>query len=109
MKLIFLFSVFSNFKYLLTIVEANSRREKVSRSIQDNDGDWCILHHLLGCCLLAQARYGFQGVLKEKKVCEAIRCFFRYLTIHYATRMLLILYFLPLMCSFRDTWINLFF
>ncbi|KAG5228130.1 nuclear pore complex protein [Salix suchowensis] len=64
-------------EYLLTIVEANSRREKVSRSIQDNDGDWCILHHLLGCCLLAQARYGFQGVLKEKKVCEAIRCFFR--------------------------------
>ncbi|CAK7335902.1 unnamed protein product [Dovyalis caffra] len=64
-------------EYLLTVVEANSRREKVSRSIQDNDGDWCILQHLLGCCLLAQARYGFHGVLKEKKVCEAIRCFFR--------------------------------
>ncbi|XP_043806897.1 nuclear pore complex protein NUP160 isoform X2 [Manihot esculenta] len=64
-------------EYLLTIVEANSQREKIFRSIQDTSGDWCLLQHLLGCCLLAQARYGFHGMLKEKKVCEAIRCFFR--------------------------------
>ncbi|XP_012074439.1 nuclear pore complex protein NUP160 isoform X1 [Jatropha curcas] len=64
-------------EYLLTIIEANSRKEKIFRSIQDTDGDWCLLQHLLGCCLLAQARYGFHGILKEKKVCEAVRCFFR--------------------------------
>ncbi|KAJ9153482.1 hypothetical protein P3X46_026915 [Hevea brasiliensis] len=64
-------------EYLLTIVEANSQREKIFRSIQDTGGDWCVLQHLLGCCLLAQARYGFHGMLKERKVCKAIRCFFR--------------------------------
>ncbi|KAF2314379.1 hypothetical protein GH714_025859 [Hevea brasiliensis] len=64
-------------EYLLTIVEANSQREKIFRSIQDTGSDWCVLQHLLGCCLLAQARYGFHGMLKERKVCKAIRCFFR--------------------------------
>ncbi|KAM7250291.1 hypothetical protein ACFE04_022174 [Oxalis oulophora] len=62
---------------LLTIVEANSRREKISRSIQETNGDWCILQHLLGCCLLAQAQCKSHGMLKEKKICGAIRCFFR--------------------------------
>uniref|UniRef100_A0A2P2MJN9 Nuclear pore complex protein NUP160 isoform X3 n=1 Tax=Rhizophora mucronata TaxID=61149 RepID=A0A2P2MJN9_RHIMU len=64
-------------EYLLTTVEANSLREKISRSIQETDDNWCVLQHLLGCCLLAQARYGFHGVLKERKVHEAVRCFFR--------------------------------
>ncbi|CAN1178565.1 Nuclear pore complex protein NUP160 [Linum perenne] len=61
---------------LLTVVEANMQREKIFRSLQENDCDWCVLQHLLGCCLLAQARFGFPG-MKEKKICEAIRCFFR--------------------------------
>ncbi|WCJ32291.1 SUPPRESSOR OF AUXIN RESISTANCE1 [Euphorbia peplus] len=64
-------------EHLLTVVEANSRREKTFRSIQDSDGDWCVLQHLLGCCFLAQAKYGFHGMPKERKVSEAIRCFFR--------------------------------
>ncbi|XP_050215706.1 nuclear pore complex protein NUP160 isoform X2 [Mercurialis annua] len=64
-------------EYLLNIVESNLRREKIYKTIQDTDGNWCVLQHLLGCCLLAQGRYGFQGIMKERKVCEAIRCFFR--------------------------------
>ncbi|CAI0427991.1 unnamed protein product [Linum tenue] len=62
---------------LLSVVEANIQREKIFRSLQENDGDWCVLQHLLGCCLLAQARFGFPGILKERKIYEAIRCFFR--------------------------------
>ncbi|KAK2644108.1 hypothetical protein Ddye_019303 [Dipteronia dyeriana] len=64
-------------EYLLTIVEANSQKEKIFRSIQDTGGDWCILQHLLGFCLLAQAQCGLHGILREKKVCAAVRCFFR--------------------------------
>ncbi|GMY33051.1 nuclear pore complex protein NUP160 isoform X1 [Fagus crenata] len=64
-------------EYLLTMVEAHLRKEKTSQSIQDNDGQWCILHHLLGCCFLAQAQCASHGILKEKKVNEAVCCFFR--------------------------------
>ncbi|THG12740.1 hypothetical protein TEA_026867 [Camellia sinensis var. sinensis] len=64
-------------EYLLTIVDAHSRKEKISESIQSGDGEWGILLHLLGCCLLAQAQRVPQGLLKEKKVSEAVRCFFR--------------------------------
>ncbi|KAG6727322.1 hypothetical protein I3842_02G124200 [Carya illinoinensis] len=63
-------------EYLLTTVESHLRKEKTSQSIQDTDGRWCILHHLLGCCLLAQAQSVAHGVVKEKKVNEAVRCFF---------------------------------
>nr|XP_011466909.1 PREDICTED: nuclear pore complex protein NUP160 isoform X2 [Fragaria vesca subsp. vesca] len=62
---------------LLTIVEAHLQKEKTSHGIQATDGEWCILHHLLGCCFLAQAHRGLNGVLKEKKVHEAVLCFFR--------------------------------
>ncbi|KAK4566003.1 hypothetical protein RGQ29_002278 [Quercus rubra] len=64
-------------KYLLTMVEAHLRKEKTSQSIQDSDSQWCILHHLLGCCFLAQAQYASHGMMKEKKVNEAVCCFFR--------------------------------
>ncbi|OMO76186.1 Suppressor of auxin resistance [Corchorus capsularis] len=65
-------------EYLLTTVEANARGEKICRSIQDTSGgDWCLLQHLLGCCLLAQTQRGLHGILKERKVCEAVSCFFR--------------------------------
>ncbi|KAI8023992.1 Nuclear pore complex protein NUP160 [Camellia lanceoleosa] len=64
-------------EYLLTIVDAHSRKEKISESIQSGDGKWGILLHLLGCCLLAQAQRVPQGLVKEKKVSEAVRCFFR--------------------------------
>ncbi|XP_050381591.1 nuclear pore complex protein NUP160 isoform X2 [Argentina anserina] len=64
-------------EHLLTIVEAHLLKEKTSHGIQATDGGWCILHHLLGCCFLAQAHRGLHGVLKERKVHEAVRCFFR--------------------------------
>ncbi|XP_017979220.1 PREDICTED: nuclear pore complex protein NUP160 [Theobroma cacao] len=64
-------------EYLLTTVEAKARGEKIFRSIQDTSGDWCLLQHILGCCLLAQTQRGLHGILKERKVCEAVCCFFR--------------------------------
>ncbi|KAI4300319.1 hypothetical protein L6164_033710 [Bauhinia variegata] len=76
------FILFKNGQYgateqLLTMVEAHLQKEKTSRSIQETDGGWCIRHHLLGCCLLAQVKCGLLGTLKEKKVSDAARCFFR--------------------------------
>ncbi|KAM2829492.1 hypothetical protein PS2_035150 [Malus domestica] len=41
-------------EHLLTMVEAHLQKEKTSYSIQDTEGGWCILHHLLGCCFLTQ-------------------------------------------------------
>ncbi|XWS20630.1 hypothetical protein CRYUN_Cryun31cG0119100 [Craigia yunnanensis] len=64
-------------EYLLTTVEANARGERIFRSIQDTSGDWCLLQHLLGCCLVAQTQHGLHGILKGRKVCEAVSCFFR--------------------------------
>ncbi|KAF7804423.1 nuclear pore complex protein NUP160 isoform X1 [Senna tora] len=64
-------------EHLLTMAEAHLQREKTSQSIQEDDGGWCIRHHLLGCSLLAQVQCGLHGTLKEKKVCDAVRCFFR--------------------------------
>ncbi|KMT07804.1 hypothetical protein BVRB_6g146170 [Beta vulgaris subsp. vulgaris] len=62
---------------LLMILDAHWRNEKSSVSYQNSDGQWCVLHHLRGCSLLAQAQCGPCGTSKEKKVCEAMRCFFR--------------------------------
>ena len=59
------------------IVDAHLRNEKLSGSIQNSDGQWCVLHHLRGCSLLAQVQGGLCGPSKEKKVREAMRCFFR--------------------------------
>ncbi|KAK6925523.1 Nuclear pore complex protein NUP160, partial [Dillenia turbinata] len=64
-------------EYLLTVVDSHSRKEKISESIQSSDGKWCALQHLLGCCLLARSKCGLYGKLKDEKVCEAVRCFFR--------------------------------
>uniref|UniRef100_A0A7N0ZY83 Uncharacterized protein n=1 Tax=Kalanchoe fedtschenkoi TaxID=63787 RepID=A0A7N0ZY83_KALFE len=61
---------------LLTIVHTNLQREKTCESIQDSGGEWFAILHLLGCCLLAQA-CELHGKQKEKKVSEAVRCFFR--------------------------------
>ncbi|KAF8378929.1 hypothetical protein HHK36_028354 [Tetracentron sinense] len=62
---------------LLAIVDAHSRKEKISQSVQSIDGEWCTHLHILGCCLLARAHCGVQGISKERKVREAVRCFFR--------------------------------
>ncbi|XP_054791802.1 nuclear pore complex protein NUP160-like isoform X2 [Prosopis cineraria] len=62
---------------LLTMAEAHLHKEKTSQSIQEADGGWCIRQHLLGCALLAQVQCGLRGTLKEKKVSDAVCCFFR--------------------------------
>ncbi|MED6174223.1 hypothetical protein PIB30_067006 [Stylosanthes scabra] len=59
------------------MAEAHLLKEKTSQSIQESDGGWCIRHHLLGCCLLAQVQCGLHTTQKDKKVFDAIRCFFR--------------------------------
>lgn len=64
-------------EYLLTTVEANAKGERIFRSIQDASGDWCLLQHLLGCCLVAQTQHELHATLKGRKVCEAVSCFFR--------------------------------
>jgi nuclear pore complex protein Nup160 len=62
---------------LLMMAEAHLLKEKTSQSIQDADGGWCIRHHLVGCCLLAQVQCGLHATQKDKKISDAIRCFFR--------------------------------
>lgn len=60
------------------MAEAHLLKEKTFQSIQDADGGWCIRHHLLGCCLLAQVQCGLHATQRDKKVYDAICCFFRY-------------------------------
>ncbi|XXG76396.1 hypothetical protein AAC387_Pa08g0756 [Persea americana] len=62
---------------LLIIIDAYSRKEKISHSVQSTDREWCAHLHLLGFCLLVRAHCGSHGILKERKVREAVRCFFR--------------------------------
>ncbi|XP_074275102.1 nuclear pore complex protein NUP160 isoform X2 [Silene latifolia] len=62
---------------LLMVMDARLRNEKLCGSIQSSGGEWCVLQHLLGCCLLAQVQRGSHGPSKEKKVREAMRYFFR--------------------------------
>ncbi|KAJ4895010.1 SUPPRESSOR OF AUXIN RESISTANCE1 [Raphanus sativus] len=62
---------------ILLIVEASLRGEKTFGHAQDTNGDWCLLQHIRGCCLLDEVQRGACGVLKERKISDAIRCFFR--------------------------------
>ncbi|CAH8297272.1 unnamed protein product [Eruca vesicaria subsp. sativa] len=62
---------------VLLVVEASLRGEKTFGHAQDTNGDWCLLQHLRGCCLLDQVQRGACGILKERKISDAIRCFFR--------------------------------
>ncbi|KAK4476783.1 hypothetical protein RD792_015943 [Penstemon davidsonii] len=64
-------------EYLLTLVDAYSHEEKVFESLQAVDGKLSTLFHLLGCCLVAQTQHGLLGPLKDRKVGEAVRFFFR--------------------------------
>ncbi|KAK4801422.1 hypothetical protein SAY86_021909 [Trapa natans] len=63
-------------EHLIGLVESRALKEYTSRSLQDAKGEWCILHHLLGCSLVAQARVLHRS-LKEAKANDAVRCFFR--------------------------------
>ncbi|AAG21620.1 unknown protein; 42586-33527 [Arabidopsis thaliana] len=62
---------------ILVVVEASLRGEKTFGCSQDTSGDWCLLQHLRGCCLLDQVQRGASGILRERKIIDAIRCFFR--------------------------------
>ncbi|CAN8290175.1 unnamed protein product [Cochlearia groenlandica] len=62
---------------ILVVVEASLRGEKTFGRSQDTSGDWCLLQHLRGCCLLDQVHRGACGILRERKISDAIRCFFR--------------------------------
>lgn len=63
-------------QYLLTLVDLHSRKEKICESVQSDEGKWSMALHLLGCCHTVQAQV-LHGSLKDKKVSEAIRCFYR--------------------------------
>ncbi|WOL19781.1 hypothetical protein Cni_G28583 [Canna indica] len=62
---------------LFVIIDGYSRSRKVALGAQPTDGDWCARLHLMGFCLLVRAQSGLQGVLKDQKIHEAVRCFFR--------------------------------
>lgn len=62
---------------LFLIIDGYLSKRKVSFSDQTVDSDWCARLHLLGFCLLVRAHRELHGFLKEQKVCEAVRCFFR--------------------------------
>ncbi|KAI3448399.1 hypothetical protein Pfo_005064 [Paulownia fortunei] len=64
-------------EYLLTLVDAYSRKEKMFESLQAVDGKFSALFHLLGCCLVAQTQHGLHRTVKDRKVGEALCCFFR--------------------------------
>lgn len=59
-------------------MDAYSRKEKISHSVQSTDREWCAHLHLLGFCLLVRAHRGSHEILNERKVREAVRCFFRF-------------------------------
>lgn len=68
---------FNAAEYLLTLVDSYSHKEKIFESLQVVGGKLPTLLHLLGCCLVAQTQHGLHGPFKDRKVGEAVRCFFR--------------------------------
>ncbi|XP_009775332.1 nuclear pore complex protein NUP160 isoform X2 [Nicotiana sylvestris] len=64
-------------EYVLGLVDTYSRKEKIFQSLQSDGGEWSTLLHLLGCCFVAQSQRGLHGTMKERKISEAVRCFFR--------------------------------
>ncbi|KAG9144646.1 hypothetical protein Leryth_020942 [Lithospermum erythrorhizon] len=65
-------------EYLLTMVDAYSRKEKMSESLQTSNGAvWASLLHLLGCCFILKSQGELHVAQRERKVSEAVRCFFR--------------------------------
>lgn len=79
---------FDAVEHLLTMVNQNLLKEKISSSIQGVNDEWCMLLHLLGCCLLAQAHRQAPRTSTDKKVHEAICCFFRVASLHGASKSL---------------------
>lgn len=79
---------FDAVEHILTVVNQNILKEKTSGSIQGVNNEWCTLLHLLGCCLLAQAHRHAPRASSEKKVSEAISCFFRAASLDGASKTL---------------------
>ncbi|KAJ9550716.1 hypothetical protein OSB04_014761 [Centaurea solstitialis] len=75
-------------EHLLTMVNQNLLKEKISSGIQGVNDEWCMLLHLLGCCLLAQAHRQAPRTSTSKKVHEAICCFFRVASLDGASKSL---------------------
>lgn len=69
--------IFFFIKNLFLIIDTYSSKRKVHFSAQNFDSDQCTRLHLLGFCLLVRAHSELHGALKEQKVHEAVRCFFR--------------------------------
>ncbi|KAL7592828.1 hypothetical protein Lser_V15G33426 [Lactuca serriola] len=79
---------FDAVEHLLTMVNQNILKEKTSSGIQGVNNEWCTLLHLLGCCLLSQAHRQAPRGSTEKKVNEAISCFFRAASLQGASKSL---------------------
>ncbi|CAN4108263.1 unnamed protein product [Withania somnifera] len=75
-------------EYVLSLVDTYSRKEKICQSLQSAGGEWATLLHILGCCFIAQSQCGLHGSLKERKITEAVRCFFRAVSVEGAARAL---------------------
>ncbi|KAK4339814.1 hypothetical protein RND71_041276 [Anisodus tanguticus] len=75
-------------EYVLSLVDTYSRKEKICQSLQSDGGEWSILLHLLGCCFIAQSQRGLHGTMKERKISEAVRCFFRAASVEGAAKAL---------------------
>ncbi|XP_052621124.1 nuclear pore complex protein NUP160 isoform X1 [Lactuca sativa] len=63
-------------QHLLTMVNQNILKEKTSSGMLGVNNERCTLLHLLGCCLLSQAHLQSSWGSTEKKVNEAVSCFF---------------------------------
>ncbi|CAI9101446.1 OLC1v1038776C1 [Oldenlandia corymbosa var. corymbosa] len=68
---------YSALEYLLMLVDSYSRNQRICGSLQTAEGEWPTILHLLGCCLIHQTQCGLRRTLKERKVSEAVRCFYR--------------------------------
>jgi hypothetical protein len=71
-----LWGLFDGQSFLMAI-EHFSSQQTLSEGVRTVDGHWCARLHLLGFCLLACACTGLQNSEKEKRIGEAIRCFFQ--------------------------------
>ena len=78
LMLIYLSTIFSLHKNLLGILETYLGYARASQTDQDTDIACLARLHLSGFCLLMLAHDEANIVLRESKVQEAIRCFFRY-------------------------------
>ncbi|KAI3709094.1 hypothetical protein L2E82_38852 [Cichorium intybus] len=79
---------FDAVEHLLTMVNQSLLKEKISSGIQGVNNEWCTILHLLGCCLLSQAHRQAPRGFTEKKVNEAICCFFRAASLQGASKSL---------------------